>query len=348
MISSNSPLAGLLAKEDVRGNLFDPNRAKKNKQLRYLRLMRGVNILSYSTGEILQDCERKLSRKKLELNNDYEQTIFTGDGNIDFAFGRAIESGVQAALLGKTRSQTFFDMFMAWDINLMAQHSKGVEKTFAHACIAIDTFFYIKEQVFGGWEVAMFNNKPAIELAVCIDLENGYYYVGHSDIILWHPLLRRYKVLEIKTTGSKFIHEAMYKNSNQSTGYSIFVDSVAKDYEASATFEVYYLVFATSLGNWKLYEFTKSRSTRAEWINTILFDIQRIELSRKTGIWPKRGSSCINWGRPCEYFDRCDLDPFSFNPTGEFAIIGEEEINQHEFDFKFKLSEIIKLQEELI
>lgn len=341
-------IANLLKKEDIRGTLFDPNKAKRNKQRRYLRLMRGVNIFSYSTGETLQTCERKFSRKKLELNNDHDTSITTLGTNIDFAFGRAIETGIQSAFLGNGKSKIFFDMFMAWDIPLNAVHPKGKDKTFAHACIAIDKFLYIKDQFFQGWEVAMFKGKPAIELAVCIDMENGYYYVGHADIILWNPTLRRYKVLEIKTTGFTTVHEAMYKNSNQSTGYSIFVDSVANDYEVSATFEVYYLVFPTSTGFWKLYEFTKSRSARAEWINSLLFDIQRINLSIKTGIWPKRGSSCFEYFKPCDYFNSCDLPDSSFNATGEFATVKPEEIAEHEFDFKFKMSDIIKLQEELI
>lgn len=344
----DNSLAALLKSEDIRGQLFDPNKAKRNKQKRYLRLMRGVNIFSYSTGETLQTCERKFSRKKLELNNDYDTSIVTLGTNIDFAFGRAIETGIQSAFLGNGKDKIFFDMFLAWDIPLMQQHPKGKNKTFAHACIAIDQFLYVKKQFFEGWEVAMFKGRPAIELAVCIDMENGYYYVGHADIILWNPQLRRYKVLEIKTTGFTTVHEAMYKNSNQSTGYSIFVDSVADNYDVSATFEVYYLVLPTEAGFWKLYEFTKSRSARAEWINNLLFDIQRINLSKQTGIWPKRGSSCYDFYKPCEYYDRCDLDPSSFNATGEFAVVTQEEIDTHEFDFKFKMSDIIKLQEELI
>lgn len=348
MIKLSPSLSSLLGAADVRGSLFNPNKAKNNKQQRYLHLMRGVNVHSFSTGENLQSCERKYSRKKLELNNDFQSGIETVRSNIHFAFGRAIETGIQSTFLGKSKARIFWDMFNAWDLIPLTIEDVKANKSFALACIAIDQFQYIKNNIFAGWEIAMFNGKPAVELAMCIDLENGYYYVGHADIILWHPVLRRYKVLEIKTTGNKTLHEAMYKNSSQATGYSIFVDSIAKDAEASATFEVYYLVFPTAIGHWNLYEFTKSRSARAEWINTLLFDIQRINLSRQTGIWPKRGSACFDWYRPCEYFDRCDLDASSFNPTGEFAVIGEEEINQHDFDFKFKLSEVLELQKELI
>jgi hypothetical protein len=349
-VASNfGALKGLLSKTDVKGSLFDPNKVKKNKQKRYNHLMRGVNVYSHSTSEKLILCERKFACSKLEQNQPIQiDDIETISGNIDFAFGRAIETGVQSALLDHSKSKIFFDMFMAWDMPLMASHPKGVEKTFTDAVIAIDQFLYIKDQIMQGWVVAMFNGKPAIELAMLIDLENGYYYVGHADIILFHPSLKQYRVLEIKTTGSKTLSEAMYKNSNQATGYSVFLDEIAKDVELTSTFEVYYLVYPTSLGHWKLYNFTKSRSSRAAWLNTLLLDINRISTYRQVNFWPKRGSSCFEFYRPCQYLDRCDLDPRTFNPSGDFAVITEAELDQHEFDFKFKLGHILETQKELI
>jgi hypothetical protein len=349
LASKFGTLTGLLGKTDIKGSLFDPNKVKKNKQRRYNHLMRGINIYSHSTSEKLVLCERKFACSKLEQNQPVQiDDIETLAGNIDFAFGKAIETGVQSALLNNTKQKIFFDMFMAWDMNLMAQHPKGYEKTFADACIAMDQFIYIQEQIMQGWEIAMFNGKPAIELAMLIDLENGYYYVGHADIILFHPGLKRYRVLEIKTTGAKTLHEAMYKNSSQGTGYSVFLDEIAKDIELTSTFEVFYLVYPTGVGFWKLYEFTKSRSTRAEWLNTLLLDMQRINTYRKVDFWPKRGSSCFDFYRPCQYLDRCDLDKRTFNQTGEFAVITEDELAMHDFDFKFKLSKILETQKELI
>lgn len=342
-------LTNILARTDVKGSLFDPNKVKKNKQKRYLHLMRGINIYSHSTSEKFVLCERKFACGKLEQNQPIQiDDIETIAGNIDFAFGKAIETGVQSALLNHPKSKIFFDMFLAWDMPLMTQHPRGYEKTFTDAVIAIDQFLYIKDQLMQGWEIAMFNGKPAIELAMLIDLENGYYYVGHADIILFHPMLKQYRVLEIKTTGSKTVHEAMYKNSTQSTGYSVFLDEIAKDVELTSTFEVFYLVYPTSIGFWKLFNFTKSRSSRAAWLNTLLLDIHRIANYRQVNFWPKRGSACFDFYRPCQYLDRCDLDPKSFNPSGDFAIITEDELNQHEFDFKFKLSDILRTQKELV
>lgn len=342
-------LSEVLKDQDIKGSLFDPNKVKKNKQKRYLHLMRGINIYSHSTSEKFVLCENKFRCSKLTQNQPViVDDIVTLEGNIDFAFGRAVETGVQASLLNHPTEKIFFDMFMAWDIHLMQPHPKNYAKTFTDAVIAIDKFRYIQSQIMQGWEIAMFRGKPAIELAMLLDLENGYYYVGHADIILYHPILRKYRVLEIKTTGAKNLDEALYKNSGQATGYSIFLDQIATDVELTSTFEVQYLVFPIHAGYWKNFEFTKSRSARAGWINTLLLDIQRINTYRTVNFWPKRGSACFDFYRRCEFFDSCDLDNKSFNPTGEFAVVTEKELGEHEFDFRFKLSDVLRTQKELI
>lgn len=342
-------LTGILKDVDVKGALFNPNNVKRNKQRRYIELMRGVNMYSHSTSERFITCENKFRCSKLQSNQPIlVDAIPTLEGNIDFAFGRAIETGVQSTLLQHSPEKVFFDMFLAWDIGLMQQHPKNYAKTFADACIAIDQFRFIQREFMEGWEIAMFNSKPAIELALLLDLENGYYYVGHADIILWHPIFQRYRVLEIKTTGTKTLHPAMYQNSGQAVGYSVFLDEIARNIELTSTFEVQYLVFPSALGYWQKYEFTKARSDRAFWLNTILLDIQRIHTNRQLKFWPKRGSACFDYYRPCEFFDTCGLDDKSFNPTGEFAEIGQKELEEHAFDFRFKLSDILRTQKELV
>lgn len=349
MTSKFGLLETLLKDQDIKGSLFDPNKVKKNKQQRYFHLMRGINIYSHSTSEKFVLCENKFRCSKLDQNQPFQiDPIVTLEGNIDFAFGRAVETGVQAALLNHSKEQIFFDMFLAWDIKLMQQHPKNFAKTFTDATIAIDKFQYIKAQLMQGWEIAMFRGKPAIELAMLLDLENGYYYVGHADIILYHPVLKKYRVLEIKTTGSKNLDAAMYQNSGQATGYSIFLDQIASDVELTSTFEVQYLVYPIHQGFWQNFEFTKSRSARAGWINTLLLDMQRINSYRTLNFWPKRGGACYDFYRRCEFFDRCDLDNSSFNQSGDFAVVTEKELAQHEFDFRFKLSDVLRTQKELV
>lgn len=344
----NGVLASILDKE-LAPSIFNILDKKKTKQDRYLHLMRGINILSYSTFSGFHSCERKFQLKKLELSGD-NNLEFVGaiQNNIHFAFGKAIESGIHAVLLGKPRHQIWFDMFRAWDADLLYVDEKYKDKSFLDAWIAIDKFSWIKDNMFQGWELAYFNGKPAIELSMCINMENGYYYLGHMDVALYNPIERRYRVLEIKTTGLKWVHPAMYKNSDQANGYTIILDSIAKDIEETATFEVFYLVFTTVDGMWKRFDFTYSRSNRAGWINTIMLDINRINTYRKVEFWPKRGGSCMDYGKPCQFYDVCDLNTTGFSESGEFEEITEEELEEHSFDFRFNISKIIATQQELI
>jgi len=48
------------------------------------------------------------------------------------------------------------------------------------------------------------------------------------------------------------------------------------------------------------------------------------------------------------FFKTCDLGFEHWTPGGKFAIVNKEDLDKHEFDFKFKLSEIIQIQKELI
>lgn len=328
--------------------IFSGQGKAKSKKERYLSLMRGINIISYSTLSNLHLCERRFACSKLRLAASQDSPkILWADSNIDFAFGRSVESGVHGVLVGNKDQDIFKEQFLSWDIPLFEEHARGYAKTFTDSVIAIDRFKYVKQMLFGGWEIAFFNGKPAIEVAMCIDCGNGYYYIGHADVILYNPIERRYRVLEIKTTGAKYFHEAMYKNSDQAIGYSIMLDNIAKDLEETATFEVFYLVYATSFGEWKKFDFSKSRSQRAGWINTILLDIQRINTYLQVDYWPKRGSSCMSYGKPCSYFDTCDLSKEAFNPNG-FEMVTEEEILTYDFDFHFNLQDIINTQKDLI
>lgn len=341
----------LLSGQRVASGAFDPNQSKRAKQDRYYSLMRGINMYSFSTSGALVACPRKLALNKLEQAASYERNaapFSTLDGNMDFAFGKAFETGVQGYFLGKSESEIFFDTFMSWDLPLFQLHPKEHHKTFTDVWIMLERFKWIFNEHFKDWELAYFNGKPAIELAFLIELGNGYYYAGHADVIMVHKIDRTYRVLEIKTTNRKWIHPAMYKNSDQAVGYSVVLDSIAKDLETTATFEVFYLICMSEMQKFEILPFTKSRSNRAAWLNTILLDTHTIDLYRKTGIFPKRGASCFDYMKPCQYFDTCDMSFDNFKPDGEFALLSAEEIEQHSFDFRFHLKDIIETQEDLL
>lgn len=336
-------LGSLLASHNMKGSLFNQLTKRESKHERYIKLTRGINILSFSTFGALHECERKFALNKVTaaLRKDVPRIVYK-ESNEHFAYGRAIESGVHAVLLGKEDWQITKDMFLSWDLPLWDETSEK-NKSFLNCLLAIHKFKYIYPNFFTGWEIAYFNGKPAIELSMYIDLGNGFFYMGHADVILWNAKENKYRVLEIKSTGATSVHEAMYKNSDQAVGYSIMLDSVAQDLESTGTFEVFYLVHCTMQNEWKLFPFTKMRSQRAGWINTLLLDIQRINVYKEVKFWPKRGNACYKYKRVCPHFQTCDLDT-----TGEFDMVSEEELKEHGFDFHFTIDQIIKTQKELV
>jgi len=89
--------------------------------------MRGINIVSYSTFNSLHTCERKFALKKLQQASVDSTGEFYSYTNIDLAFGKAIETGVQSVFLQKTKQEIFFDMFLAWDMPLMAAILKVIQ-----------------------------------------------------------------------------------------------------------------------------------------------------------------------------------------------------------------------------
>lgn len=351
-------LISLLSKSQI-FQTYDPmskgvNSAKAIKQRRYRTIGRGINILSYSTFHSLFECPRQFALNKLSSANKVNLNLNWGpNSNIDFAFGTCFESGIQASLLGKSWNETWLDMFLAWDVDLWAVKDRTDDKSFTDAVIAVENFRQVQDYIFKDWEIFYFkdelgNPKPAIELSAVVDLENGYYFVLHMDITLQHKITKELRVLEIKTTGKKNVQNADYENSAQALGYSIVLDDIAGDYEQSATYDVFYLVYNTGLRDFKLFEFRKSRVQRAEWLNTLFLDTQQVHNYRELEFWPKRGNNCVGrFGRVCEYFGTCDLGIHTIN-NGQFVQVDEEELMSYGFDFNYKISKIIETQKGLI
>jgi hypothetical protein len=330
---------------------LSPNSAKHQKQRRYRELVRGINILSYSTFELYHTCERKFAISKLRAGNrtEAELAIFQEDTNLHLTFGKCFETGIQSVLLGKSWAHIFLDMLMAWDMFLFEEDQKGYKgKTFTECVIGVELFFKTTRHVLlSEWEVAIFNGKPAVELAMSLDFENGYYFLGHADVVLRNKYSGELMVLEIKTTADNNIQEAKYGNSAQASGYSIMVDSIADDLELTSAYNVLYLVYHTAQHKFFTYSLNKSREGRAEWVNTLLLDMQRVHTNRQLQFFPKRGQSCMHFGRVCQYYETCSMDPFQ-GGLRDFAVISSEQLEAHGFDFHFKLGNLIETQKGFI
>lgn len=299
-----------------------------------------LHQISYSSSLTLHSCPRKLQLEKLRAE---EQSSEDGGGSIHFAFGHAVGAGIQAAFLPEaTIERCYFAAFMSWDFPLLEIAEKQ-KKSFWYAIRAIDAAWHLaaslKEE---GWELASFQGKRAVEYSFRVALPNGYNYRAYIDIILFHPPTWQYQIVEVKTTGSTWLHEALYANSAQALSYSVVLDYLVKEY---SSYRVLYLVYKTKSMEWETIPFTKTRNVKAEWIRNVLRDCTTIAELEAEDYFPKHGESCFDFYKPCDYFGTCGYsDDFLgiSNVERLSAAISEEQ--GKEYDVDLRLEDILENQ----
>lgn len=260
--------------------------------------------LSYSSVLTLHRCPREFELYRIGSRETEVEDEVSERQSVTFAYGHAIGAGIQAAMVGATQDEILFHMFCNWDANIFAANEKQ-HKSFAEAWFAVQYFCTLRKQGYlDGYEVAEFNGRPAVELGFNIILPNGYNYVGFVDLVLRHSITGHYAVLELKHTGLRSIHEAMYKNSAQALGYTIVLDSISP---GLTEYDVYYLVFMTYNREYTSYIFPKSMLQKALWIRELLLDVDIAMMYEQAGVYPMHGESCLRYNRPCEYFGICTM-----------------------------------------
>lgn len=277
----------------------------------YRQIVSFDNCTSYSQLGELHACPRKFQHIKSDA-----KTEATGSGeqnNLDFAFGHSVGAGVQTLITTNNLTAGLFAAFISWKADyyadldeIAARFGKRTRKckSLAYAQLAVEKF--ATSGLSRDWEIYRLpSGKPAMELAFCVDMENGYQHYGHIDIILRNRNTGRIAVWEFKTTGAYDPDEAFYANSSQGLGYGVILDYLEPEL---ADYDVIYAVYSSSNMEWNILPFTKNLTHKAEWLQDILLDHNNIQTYRKLGFFPKRGENCINkFGRRCQYFGTCDL-----------------------------------------
>ena len=260
-----------------------------------------IRQLSYSSLLTLHTCPRKFQLYKLRTTARSQETI---ESTITFAFGHVVGEGVALALEGKTLDQVIFQMFMSWHTDLFHRDDKQ-NKSFWQAVVAIQRLFSIRDAGFlKDYDLVYFEGKPACELSFCINFPDSFRLRGFVDAVLVHRTTGEVLVLECKTTGSKSLNPATYKNSSQAIGYSVVLDVIFPDV---SSYKVLYLVYQTHSGEFTPIPFIKTYLQRALWIQELLLDIETIKMYEDVGVYPMRGESCFSFFRECEYYNSCTL-----------------------------------------
>ncbi len=254
--------------------------------------------LSYSSRTVLHRCPRKFQLQKIaKQDREYGKSV-------TFEFGTVVGIGVQSHLQGKSFDAVVFDMFMAWELPDLYDEETSNKKSFFTAVFAVQSFISLASGILGEYELAYFKGKPAVELSFRISMMDKFKYRGYVDVVMKHKTTGKFIVLEVKTTGAKYVDEATYKNSSQALGYSIVLDTIAPH---SSEYEVWYLVYLSSVQRWELLPFRKHYSDRAFWIKELVMDVERIQYYESQGRYPSYGESCNDFFKRCEFYDTCQM-----------------------------------------
>lgn len=322
------------------------NTATKVLKDNYSRLVAHGNLSSYSMQGVLHACPRKYQIKKLQAATGTSERI----QSVTFSFGHAVGAGVAEYDATLSLDKAIFAAFLAWDIDLLEIETKGTYadgsgkptgKSFAGAIWALE-----KYAIFAAEETCLAEyDSVKIEATVAVDFEDGHYYTGHIDELLIHRDTGTFMVKENKTTGLRAIDPVMYSNSDQALSYAIVIDMLG-----GTDYQVMYTVYSSSAQQWFQFMFTKSALKKAEWLQDQLLQHQHLDDYVALNFFPKRGASCFDFMRRCEYYERCDISPdvtYGMKYRDMAQITGKETLDAIEpIDYYTTLSAIAVRQKE--
>jgi hypothetical protein len=290
-----------------------------------------IRQVSYSGLGEFRTCERKYYLDKLSVGR--------GDSTADTAFGHAVGAGVQALWrfngdIEKAAAACFF----AWDTDFLAE-KESTKKSIGYALKAVQAYLPFWQVLSREWELAVIDGIPCIEYSLVLEFPNGFRYRSFVDFILQNKETGEIQINEIKTTGAKYEHEAMYGNSDQGLAYNVIADLLAP---GKNSFWVDYWSYFTNKGEWVNFPFAKSLVDKARWLKTTLTDLDAIAKCEKEDYWPTRGHSCMHFGRPCIYYGTCKL-PDRFLASSNELLAGKMEKEQKKtYSFVVKVEDVLR------
>ena len=302
---------------------------------------------SFSSMSLFNGCPRKfqLSRLRAQGKPDYSTSV-------TFAFGHAIGDAIPKVLEGIPLHTIFFEMFVAWDVDFLAENVKQ-KKSFVLAMQAIRKFAAQREEGEFQYHIPhkLVNGKLAAEMSFKITAFLSSFrgvphtFRGYLDLVLQNTLNGELVVLENKTNSGTWVNHYSYKNSAQSIGYGVVLEAIHPE---DTAYEVLYCIYMTRLERFEVFPFPKNYHQKAMWLRDIMYSINRIEhlvaMEGNYGIWPMNGDRCTDYGRVCEFMDVCHLDTHNLiSPlTQEDLKDLRPDGTEASYDYEFNLIDLLE------
>lgn len=302
-----------------------------------------LRTVSYSGLLTLHSCPRRFELNRL-LQKGYDPDVDEdAAGHLDY--GTIVGNGIQELLISGDMNKAYFTAFLSWNDNLESERGAKSKKTFWHALEAISNFQEIMYGPLSQYDLASYMGRPATELGFAIDCGDGFTYRGKLDALTIHSIKREFLPLECKTTGWKYLDEAMYGNSSQGIGYGVVIDRVAHEMSVEYnSYDVFYPVYMTSKAEWVPFRFHKTNTARALWLQSVLFDIEDIRRYSEAEYFPQRGESCFSYGRQCRHYGTCHMSNEIL--IGDLKSVPVKLDKIGEFPMEFTIEELVEAQVE--
>lgn len=302
-----------------------------------------IRFLSFSSRLTLHGCPRKFQLYRLRA----AKATASEEDSLTFSFGHVVGEGIQLALQKVSEKKILWRMFTMWHAPLFARDDKR-KKSFSEAVQAVRKFINLRaagyldnlELVYVPSPNDSTKLVPACELGFTVTLHDGFIYRGFVDAVLRDRDTGEIIVLECKTTWYKETSPAEYKNSSQGIGYSIVLDSI---FPGLSSYSVLYLVYSTTTGDFTPFPFPKSFSSRAEWIRSLVLDVDHIVGYEEAGIYPKHGEYCRSYFKDCEYLNTCNTSTgYLIRPLEESR--EEMDADMKRYNYNFNIVDLIDRQ----
>lgn len=255
--------------------------------------------LSYSTLELLNLCERKLQLEKLLTAGETREESF------HLSFGTAYGVGVQTYLETQDPELSLFKAWLAYYPVL-----EFGNKTVASCLLALRSSFPKLDDLLEDYELVYVEGKPACELSFRLNVNPSYYFVGYIDAVLRNRYTKKHYIFECKTTGLTIQDlSPLYKHSGQALGYSITLDKIVGK-ELSSYGVIYFVAqLQREFGQSTIHilPFEKTLMDRLNWFIVLGLDVKHLQEMEALQVFPRRGSSCLNFNKPCRHFGTCHL-----------------------------------------
>jgi len=287
--------------------------------------------LSHSNLETLNTCERKF-----QLDHLLEGSAVREESE-HLSFGTAYGIGIASYLVHQDQDRAIWEAYMGyWP--LIESDRKNEELMIA----GLLNSFSKLDDLLQDYEVVEVDGKPATELTFRILIDDEYFFKGAIDVVLKNRWTGMYYVMDVKTTGLQlFDLSPLYENSGQTLGYSIGIDALVGEKQAAYGVLYFVLQLGKTKGESKVHilAFEKTILDRLNWFLTLGMDVNRLKQMEEMGVYPKRGSSCLQFMRPCKYFGTCGLHSADVRKTrtDDLGYDGKPEV----YHLTFKMDDLI-------